>query len=157
MKKVIKSRLFVAVITMIICISGTLYAANKYQASEVVYNKKDGTSTNVNDALNELYQKKNSLEGPILIETYSNAQAHALSFLYDVSNILTLSYSSSCVGENSIKLYYSNTRPDRVNIYETNVGNTLTCGNATLDVSNYKYLNITVGGTTNYFKIVSYS
>ena len=57
MKKIIKSRLFLVIITMIVCISGTLYAANKYQASEVVYNKKDGTSTNVNDALNELYSK----------------------------------------------------------------------------------------------------
>ena len=60
MKKIIKSRLFVAVIAMILGISGTLYAANKYQASEVVYNKKDGTSTNVNDALNELYNNMNT-------------------------------------------------------------------------------------------------
>ena len=60
MKKIIKSRLFIVVITTIIVASGTLYAANKYQASEVVYNKKDGTSTNVNDALNELYNNMNT-------------------------------------------------------------------------------------------------
>ena len=59
MKKIIKSRLFVAVIAMILGISGTLYAANKYQASEVVYNKKDGTTTDVNTALDELYNNMN--------------------------------------------------------------------------------------------------
>lgn len=64
MKKVIKSRLFIVIITMIICISGTLYATNKYQASEVVYKASDGTSKNVNDALNELYNNKaNNLTG----------------------------------------------------------------------------------------------
>ena len=60
MKKIIKSRLFIVIITMIIVASGTLYAANKYQASEVVYKASDGTSKNVNDALNELYNSCNS-------------------------------------------------------------------------------------------------
>ena len=57
MKKILKSKMFAIFVTAIFVASGTLYAANKYQASEVVYNKKDGTSTNVNDALNELYSK----------------------------------------------------------------------------------------------------
>ena len=55
MKKIIKNRLFIALITTIIVASGTLYAANKYQASEVVYNKKNGTTTDVNTALNDIY------------------------------------------------------------------------------------------------------
>ena len=57
MKKVIKSRIFLVIITMIICISGTLYAATKYYASDVVYNASDGASMTVSDALNELYNK----------------------------------------------------------------------------------------------------
>ena len=56
MKKIIKSRIFLVIITMIICISGTLYAANTYKASDVIYNASDGTSMNVNDALNNIYQ-----------------------------------------------------------------------------------------------------
>ena len=56
MKKIIKSRLFLVIITMILCISGTLYAANKYQASEVVYNKEDGTSMTVSEALDNIYE-----------------------------------------------------------------------------------------------------
>ena len=57
MKKVIKSRIFLVIITMIICISGTLYAANTYKASDVLYTTSDGSSMTVNEALNELYNK----------------------------------------------------------------------------------------------------
>ena len=57
MKKVIKSRIFLVIITMIICISGTLYAATKYYASDVIYNSSDGSTMTVSDALNELYNK----------------------------------------------------------------------------------------------------
>ena len=60
MKKIIKSRIFIVIITMIICISGTLYAAATYKASDVVYNASNGTSMNVEDALNDLYSKTNS-------------------------------------------------------------------------------------------------
>lgn len=56
MKKLLKNRLFIIIVTMIICISGTIYAVNKYQAYEVIYNKKDGTTTDVNKALDELYE-----------------------------------------------------------------------------------------------------
>ena len=62
MKKIIKSRIFLVIITMIICISGTLYAASTYKASDVVYNASDGTSTNVESALNDLYNNQNSLK-----------------------------------------------------------------------------------------------
>ena len=64
MKKVIKSRIFLVIITIIICISGTLYAATTYKASDVVYNASDGTSMNVEDALNELYNKSNNTGYP---------------------------------------------------------------------------------------------
>ena len=56
MKKIMKSRIFLVIITMIICISGTLYAAVTYKATDVVYNANDGTSKNVSEALNELYE-----------------------------------------------------------------------------------------------------
>lgn len=42
------------VVTAIICISGTVFATG-YFASDVKYKKEDGTETNVEKALNELY------------------------------------------------------------------------------------------------------
>ena len=68
MKKVIKSRLFIVILTMIICISGTLYAANVYYANEVKYTPTDSSwnVTNVNEALNSLYSKTRN-GGPTMV------------------------------------------------------------------------------------------
>ena len=60
MKKIIKSRIFIFVLTAIIFTSIGVYAANTYKASEVLYTSSDGTSMNVQDALNDLYNKKSS-------------------------------------------------------------------------------------------------
>ena len=56
MKKIMKSRIFIFILTAIMFTSIGVYAATTYKASEVVYNSSDGTSMSVNDALNELYQ-----------------------------------------------------------------------------------------------------
>ena len=58
MKKVMKSRIILIVILCIISCGIGVYAANTYKATDVIYNARDGTSMNVNDALNELYNKK---------------------------------------------------------------------------------------------------
>ena len=60
MKKVIKSRIFLVIITTIVVASISVYAATTYKASEVLYTSSDGTSMTVNDALNELYNKSGS-------------------------------------------------------------------------------------------------
>ena len=57
MKKVIKSRIFLVIMTTIIVASISVYAATIYNATDVVYNASNGTSMTVNDALNELYNK----------------------------------------------------------------------------------------------------
>ena len=57
MKKIIENRIFIIIITMIICISGTMYAATTYKASEISYTPSSGSATNVESALNELYTK----------------------------------------------------------------------------------------------------
>ena len=57
MKKVIKSRIFLVIMTTIIVASISVYAAVTYNATDVVYNASDGTSMTVDDALNELYNK----------------------------------------------------------------------------------------------------
>ena len=57
MKKVIKSRIFLIIICGIVFISIGAYAATTYKAREVLYTSSDGTSMNVEDALNELYTK----------------------------------------------------------------------------------------------------
>ncbi len=61
MKKIIKNKIILIVILCIISCGIGVYAATTYKASDVVYNASDGTSMNVNDALNELYKKKNDV------------------------------------------------------------------------------------------------
>ena len=60
MKKVLKSRLFVAIITAIICITGTAYAAGQIFASDIKYIDKDNNETTVDRALDVLYTKASS-------------------------------------------------------------------------------------------------
>ena len=57
MKKIIKSKIFLIVILCIISCGIGVYAATTYKASDVVYNASDGTSMNVSEALNDLYDK----------------------------------------------------------------------------------------------------
>ena len=61
MKKIIKSRIFLIVICGIIFTGLGVYATTIYKASDVVYNASDGSSMNVNDALNELYNNRDKL------------------------------------------------------------------------------------------------
>ena len=60
MKKVIKNRIFLVIVTLIIGTSLGVYAANTYKATDVIYNGSDGTSKDVNEALNELYELKSN-------------------------------------------------------------------------------------------------
>lgn len=60
MKKILKNRIFIVIVTLIIGISGTLYATNIYKAEEVLYNTSDGKSMSVSEALNDLYSTKES-------------------------------------------------------------------------------------------------
>ena len=60
MKKIIKSKIFIFILTAIIFTSFGIYATTIYKASDVVYKASDGTSMNVNEALNELYNNMNS-------------------------------------------------------------------------------------------------
>ena len=62
MKKIIKSRAFLILICGLIFTGLGVYAATTYKASDVVYNASDGTSMNVEDVLNNLYDKsKNAI------------------------------------------------------------------------------------------------
>ena len=60
MKKIIKNKIILIVILCIISCGIGVYAATTYKASDVVYNASDGTSMNVSDALNELYNNMNT-------------------------------------------------------------------------------------------------
>ena len=72
MKKVIKSRIFLVIITTIVVASISVYAATTYKASEVLYTSSDESSMTVNEALNELYNKSNDTEYPD-IKIYYNS------------------------------------------------------------------------------------
>lgn len=77
MRKLIKNNLkvFVAIlITAIICISGTVYAAIRMQADEIGY--KDGT---VEDALNDLYGRtSNFIIKDLITKTTANNECYRL-------------------------------------------------------------------------------
>ena len=60
MKKIIKNKIILIVILCIISCGIGVYAATIYKASDVVYNASDGTSMNVSEALNELYNNMNT-------------------------------------------------------------------------------------------------
>ncbi len=63
MKKILKSNVFLIIVTAFIVSSISVYAVNTYKASDVVYNASDGTSKNVNDAITELYNDNIDIGG----------------------------------------------------------------------------------------------
>ena len=63
MKKVIKNNVFLVIITTIVVFCVSIYATNKYTASDITFNSSDGTSTNVNDVINELYNDNIDIGG----------------------------------------------------------------------------------------------
>ena len=104
MKKIIKSRLFIVVITMVIVASGTLYAANKYQASEVVYNKKDGTTTDVNTALDNIY-KSCKKKGNSVFKIGDYVSMTPTSKSYTISNSQTGAGSDQTINPSELNLW----------------------------------------------------
>ena len=84
MKRITKNKIILIVILCIISCSIGVYAATIYKATDVVYNASDGTSMNVNDALNELYNKSNNIGYPD-IKIYYNSGWHSGTCYVDVS------------------------------------------------------------------------
>lgn len=96
---------------MIICISGTLYATNTYQASDVSYN-----DTSVEKALNELYKEIENSALEIRYATISNTTYGTQTLEFDFSNLpnkseLTVDsfITSPFPGSNTILVPYTNT------------------------------------------------
>ena len=87
MKKVIKSRIFLIVILCVISCGIGVYAANTYKASEVLYTSSDGTSMNVEDALNELYEKNNNSSNNLKIYeiNFNSGGDHDCHIIFDIS------------------------------------------------------------------------
>ena len=63
MKKILKNKTFLIVILCIISCGIGVYAAVTYSASDVLYTSSDGTNMNVENALNNLYNKTKEYEG----------------------------------------------------------------------------------------------
>ena len=69
MRKVIKSNILGFILGGLIFGSIGIYAANLYNANDISYTTNDGTKTNVNDALNELYNEGSDTGKAILLGT----------------------------------------------------------------------------------------
>lgn len=65
MKKIINklknNSLFTFILGIILC-GGVVYGINAYNANDILYTTSDGVETNVNDAINSLYDMKQELE-----------------------------------------------------------------------------------------------
>ena len=94
MKKIMKSRIFLILICGIIFTGLGVCATITYKATDIVYNASDGTSMNVSDALNELYNKKGTSKITKIadIGTISVKPNSKPSYTYDIKNF-TSNYS----------------------------------------------------------------
>ena len=108
-----KSRIFLVIIITIIVASVSVYAATTYKATDVIYKASDGTSMNVNDALNELYNKSNNTGYPnitmYLDSGYVAAANCATSVTIDIPdgyNYLTVTINSFTSDVYSIGAFY---------------------------------------------------
>ena len=95
MKKIIKNKIFLIVLLCIISCGIGAYAATTYKASDVVYNASDGTSMNVNDALNDLYKNKGS---NIKTKRFTTYNISALNTYNDTKWINPDTQNVSCTG-----------------------------------------------------------
>lgn len=104
MKKVLKSRIFVAIITAIICITGTAYAAGQIFASDITYK-----NTTVDKALDDLYTTASDY---VKLENETTVSASNLLngiTAYDNNgNLITGAVSTDCV--NSYVIHNPNTQ-----------------------------------------------
>ena len=138
MKKIIRSRIFLIVIVCVISCGIGVYAANTYKATEVLYTSSDGTSMNVEDALNELYDtKKNIVEeskkNPDVISSIVSSLYNGEKKTYTIAgksiNCASFSGTSRCSDSFTFD-------SDKINIYETPDGKTAVLNSINLSVTN---------------------
>lgn len=134
MKKFIKNNLktiLVACATAIICISGSVFATLQYQANSVSYTTaKNGNIKNVEEALNDLYNKKNN--------TIKSGEA----FLINASKTMIMQHNYSSYGAyfNIANLDFDNIKKFTYS-YELTTTNTAYQG-LSLSSNNIDYLKI---------------
>lgn len=116
MKKVFENRILLVIVTAILFTGVGAYAAN-YYATDVIYNKKDGKSTNVNDALTELYNEmleyNTESERNIIVANYLNQVYTAASSwtilpptIYDIRYFSVNNNQLVVKEEGKYKIYY---------------------------------------------------
>ena len=139
MKKIMKSRIFIFILTAIMFTSIGVYATTTYKAS-------DGTSMNVNDALNELYNKENNDSKTYIISTntmYFDSSSYTDTHFYIPcsgyekleSNVTNATYSSA--------LYYGVSSDNKETLLKT------TNASISLEISNYEKIHILIRGVSN--------
>ena len=140
MKKIMKSKIFLIVILCIISCSIGVYAATTYKASDVVYNASDGTSMNVNDALNDIYQIKtlgDATESDIISGKKAVVQGKLITgTLNKFNNVLeTISNSSTYATSVTGNLVVPNNITEGI-LIATFVGVNATFSNSSIKLSN---------------------
>ena len=110
MKKFINSKLFIVIITAVICISGTAFAASELLAKDVDYTPldnewkaTDGTDiTNVKEAIDDLHKRISNMELSLMYEfAYGTPANYSYTFPAKTKNVLVVisSIRDSSIGE----------------------------------------------------------
>ncbi len=97
MKKMLSNRLFIFIISGVFFASVTLYAANIYYANEIKYTPTDlsWNVTDVNEALNDLYNKYNNNRINIPIISLQAVNGSKCYLVFDITNKKKLSFDLS--------------------------------------------------------------
>lgn len=134
MKKLLKNRLVIFIISGFIFGSIGVYAANVYQANKVNYMTYDGTETTVEKALNDLYQNKG-----ILIPTLT----------YDSST-----YGRSPINGSSLWGYFEVDRSkyDNISWEKIEIG-----GSGSMSSEMRLYSNVNFWGGSTDYRIISFT
>ena len=114
MKKIIKNKTFLIVILCIISCGIGVYAATTYKASDVVYNASDGSSMNVNDALNDLYSKFNKNDEELILNVESITYSKPFIFTGFKKGDLIRAYQHNHQWDRIIGLYVSGIKGAKV-------------------------------------------
>ena len=85
-----KDKILIVFIVFVMCITGIAVGATTYMANLVTYTKPDGTKINVEQALNELYNRNNTYEvWPIWLKTMNEKGIKIIPSSTQTTNMIT--------------------------------------------------------------------
>lgn len=103
----------------------SVYASSLYKASDIVYIKQDGTQTNVNDAINSLYEKINNISNSsdgISIVRLGSATSYNIKEMFPSIDYKQLTNDNFIVGTENADYTFTGTGSSGVHCYPSSGG-----------------------------------